>query len=91
MEDLGLVHTFLGMDIGQHNGSVTLGLSSYLTTLLANYNMLDCNPLPTPIEQVSIRKLGLFVTMSISSGGIHRGRSSMNIAGWHNCVMLLKK
>jgi hypothetical protein len=48
MKDLGLVKTFLGMEVAQTATQVSVKLSHYLSEFLADFNMQDCNPVTTP-------------------------------------------
>ena len=49
MKDLGLAKTFLGLDIAQTSGRVSLSLKSYIDRILSSTNMLDCNSVSTPL------------------------------------------
>lgn len=51
MKDLGLVSTYLGIKIKQKDGITTLNQEKYLISILKNYQMLNCNPVSTPIDQ----------------------------------------
>jgi len=48
MKDLGLVKTFLGMQVNQQDGQVAVQLSHYLHSFLLDFNMQDCNSVATP-------------------------------------------
>ncbi|TID16750.1 hypothetical protein CANINC_004107, partial [Pichia inconspicua] len=49
MKDLGLVSTFLGMQVKQESGRVTVSLERYLRNFLSDFNMGDCNSVTTPL------------------------------------------
>lgn len=49
MKDLGLVSTFLGMQISQSSTQVSVHLHHYLSSFLAEFNMSDCNSVTTPL------------------------------------------
>lgn len=49
MKDLGSVSTFLGMQVAQSNGCVSVHLSHYLSGFLAEFNMTSCNSVTTPL------------------------------------------
>ena len=49
MKDLGAVSTFLGMEIRQTSAAVHVKLNRYLTGVLADFSMSDCNPVATPL------------------------------------------
>jgi hypothetical protein len=48
MKDLGLVTTFLGMQIDQSSANVTVKLSHYLSGILSEFGLSDCNSVTTP-------------------------------------------
>ncbi|OWB52617.1 catalytic activity protein [[Candida] boidinii] len=50
MKDLGAVKSFLGMDVCQEPGRVSLSLSRYLYKVLVDFNMSDCNPVTVPLS-----------------------------------------
>lgn len=50
MKDLGAVKSFLGMDVSQAPGRVSICLSRYLSKVLADFNMTDCNPVSVPLS-----------------------------------------
>lgn len=49
MKDLGLVSRFLGMQVTQRPGIVSMHLGQYLTGFLGEFNMSDCNSVQTPL------------------------------------------
>lgn len=49
MKDLGLVSTFLDMQISQSSTQVSVHLHHYLPGFLAEFNMSDCNLATTPL------------------------------------------
>ncbi len=49
MKDLGLVSTFLGMQVSQGLSTVSVHLSRYLHHFLAEFHMSDCNSVTTPL------------------------------------------
>lgn len=51
MKDLGLAKCYLGIDIEQKKGTTVISQKTYLTKVLEQYNMSDCKPVPTPIDQ----------------------------------------
>jgi hypothetical protein len=57
MSDLGLLSYYLGIEVKQANGSITLCQSSYAVKILENAGMKDCNPCDTPMEaRADLRK-----------------------------------
>jgi hypothetical protein len=57
MSDLGLLSYYLGIEVKQVNGSITLCQSSYAVKILENAGMKDCNPCDTPMEaRADLRK-----------------------------------
>lgn len=48
MKDLGAVSTFLGMNVSQSAGTVSVNLSHYLTGLLDAFQLSNCNSVHTP-------------------------------------------
>ncbi len=49
LKDLGLVSTFLGMQVSQGLSTVSVHLSRYLHHFLAEFHMSDCNSVTTPL------------------------------------------
>ncbi|GME82246.1 unnamed protein product [[Candida] boidinii] len=50
MKDLGAVKSFLGMDVAQVSGRVGLSLRRYLSKVLADFHMTDCNAVSVPLS-----------------------------------------
>ena len=48
MKDMGLVTTFLGMQVCQSSSVVSVKLTRYLTNMLDAFDMLNCNAVSTP-------------------------------------------
>ncbi|KAG7294957.1 hypothetical protein JYU34_022646 [Plutella xylostella] len=51
MKDLGLAKSFLGIDIVQEKDKIIISQSKYLTKVLERFNMSNCKPMSTPIDQ----------------------------------------
>eukprot|EP00253_Pinus_taeda_P030853 PITA_30853 len=51
MTDLGYVHYYLGIEVTQHPKSIFLYQKKYIGDLLNRIDMIECNPLTTPMEQ----------------------------------------
>eukprot|EP00253_Pinus_taeda_P009747 PITA_09747 len=51
MTDLGYVHYYLGIEVTQHPKSIFLSQKKYIGDLLNRFDMSECNPLTTPMEQ----------------------------------------
>ena len=49
MKDLGLVNTFLGMEISQNSNGISLHLNKYLNNMLQEFGMNECNAVSTPL------------------------------------------
>ena len=49
MKDLGAVSRFLGMQVSQRPGVVSMHLGQYLAGFLGDFNMSDCNTVQTPL------------------------------------------
>uniref|UniRef100_A0ACD5U8P7 Uncharacterized protein n=1 Tax=Avena sativa TaxID=4498 RepID=A0ACD5U8P7_AVESA len=50
MSDLGLLTLYLGIEVSQEPGHITLWQSSFATKLLEKAGMADCNTVHTPME-----------------------------------------
>lgn len=50
MKDLGPVHHFLGIEIQINNNNLHLSQARYAYSILDKAQMLDCNPMNTPME-----------------------------------------
>ena len=49
MNDMGLLHYFLGMEIDQKNDGVFVCQKKYAENILAKFGMQDCKPMTTPL------------------------------------------
>lgn len=50
MSDLGMLHYFLGLEIKQGLDGIFILQRKYATELLQRFNLLNCNPSPTPMN-----------------------------------------
>lgn len=50
MSDLGLLSYYLGIEVKQTDGAITLCQTGYVENLLALSGMADCNSCQTPME-----------------------------------------
>ena len=50
MTDLGLLKSYLGIQVNQLEGEITLAQSSYARKILSDFNLLECNSSQTPLE-----------------------------------------
>ena len=50
MSDLGLLSYYLGIEVKQGGGEITLSQSAYALKILENANMKNCNSCDTPME-----------------------------------------
>ena len=50
MTDLRLLKSYLGIQVNQLEGEITLVQSSYAQKILFNFNLLECNSSQTPLE-----------------------------------------
>ncbi|XP_018487833.1 uncharacterized mitochondrial protein AtMg00810-like [Raphanus sativus] len=50
MSDLGLLTYYLGIEVQQHKGGITLKQHRYATKILQETGMQDCNAVHTPME-----------------------------------------
>lgn len=51
MSDLGLLSYYLGMEVKQKLGEITICQSAYAEKIVENCGMKGCNPVDTPMEQ----------------------------------------
>jgi len=51
MTDLGLLHYYLGIEVDKKPQHIFISQKKYVDKLLNIYNMMDCNPVATPVEQ----------------------------------------
>jgi hypothetical protein len=49
MEDLGLMHYFLGLEVWQKHGEIFLSQSKYAIDVLCRFGMLNCKFMTTPM------------------------------------------
>jgi hypothetical protein len=49
MDDLGPASSLLGMKITRHEKFLTLSQEQYVGEILSEYNLLDCQSVPTPM------------------------------------------
>eukprot|EP00253_Pinus_taeda_P009141 PITA_09141 len=49
MNDMGLMHYFLGLEVWKKNGYIFLGQGRYTTKILKRFRMQDCRPMATPM------------------------------------------
>ena len=49
MKDLGVVNTFLGMEISQTSNGISLHLNKYFNNMLQDFGMTECNAVSTPL------------------------------------------
>ena len=50
MTDLGLLKSYLGIQVNQLEGEITLAQSSYAQKILSKFKFLECNSSQTPLE-----------------------------------------
>lgn len=50
MSDLGTLSYYLGIEVCQHGGGITLNQRRYASKILENAGMVKCNPIQTPME-----------------------------------------
>ncbi|XP_019244295.1 PREDICTED: uncharacterized protein LOC109224163 [Nicotiana attenuata] len=58
LTDVGLMSYYLGLEVKQMEDEIFISQESYTKEILKKFNMLDCNPVNTPIE--SGTKLSIF-------------------------------
>ena len=51
MSDLGALSYYLGIEVRQGKGELTLGQSAYASKLLERSGMAECKPCVTPMEE----------------------------------------
>ena len=57
MIDLGLLCSYLGIEVHQDKSQITLSQIPYATHILESFQMVECNPTNTPIEaQLKLKK-----------------------------------
>ncbi|XP_070014164.1 uncharacterized mitochondrial protein AtMg00810-like [Nicotiana sylvestris] len=50
MTDIGLMSYYLGLEVKQMEGGIFISQENYMKEILKKFNMLDCNPVNTPME-----------------------------------------
>ena len=50
MSDLGLLTYYLGIEVTQHEGGITLNQKRYALKILEETGMKDCNPVQIPMD-----------------------------------------
>jgi hypothetical protein len=56
MKDLGLMHYYLGLEVWQKHGEVSLGQGKYAIKIRHKFGMMDCKSMDTPMN-ADIRKV----------------------------------
>ena len=56
MNDLGLMHYFLGLEVWQGPNETFLGQGKYIIDILRRFGMMDCKSMVTPME-ANLKKL----------------------------------
>jgi hypothetical protein len=56
MNDLGLMHYYLGLEVWQKRVEVFLGQVKYIVKILQKFGMMDCKSMATPMV-TDLRKL----------------------------------
>jgi hypothetical protein len=51
MTNLGLLNYYLGIEVTQEDGRITIKQTAYAKKVLGQFGMLDCNPTKFPMEQ----------------------------------------
>ena len=49
MKDLGMMHYFLGIEVGWNVDGISLGKSKYTIEILKRFRMMDCKVMTTPM------------------------------------------
>jgi len=49
MKDLGLMHYYLGLEVWQGPNEVYLGQGKHVIEILKKFDMMDCEPMTTPM------------------------------------------
>jgi len=49
MEDLGLMHYFVGMEVWQGDGELFVSQGKYANEILMRFHMDRCKPMETPV------------------------------------------
>ena len=52
MKDLGMMHSFLGMEVWQSTDGVFLGQGKYSVEILKRFGMMDCKEIATPMASI---------------------------------------
>ena len=59
MSDLGLLHYYLGIEVTQGNGKISIKQSTYAKKVLEQFGMMECNSTKYPMEpKVHLQKDG---------------------------------
>lgn len=64
MEDLGLMHYFLGLEVWQKPENIFLSQGKYVVKILERFGMVDCKPVTTSME-LDFKKLSSSVVKPV--------------------------
>ena len=60
MTDLGLLCSYLGIEVHQYKSQIALSQKLYVARILESFKMVDCNPTDTPMEaRIKLKKEGV--------------------------------
>jgi hypothetical protein len=58
MNDLGMMHYFLGLEVWKRNDEIFLSQGKYTVEILKKFGMLNCKPMATPMV-MNMKKLSV--------------------------------
>ena len=57
MSDLGLLHYYLRIEVGQGNGKISIKQTAYAKKVLEQFGMIECNSIKYPMEtKIQVQK-----------------------------------
>ena len=76
MEDLGMMHYFLGMEVWKNEYGISLGQGKYVVEILKRFGMMDCKAMTTPMAS-NLKLLSVASSESVDAMMYHQKIGSL--------------